>query len=112
MISNSTFLNYLNNIENHLNSSLIRDSDLDRYYYYLSEIKNYMKRKRGLLIKEGLDVSFSVPIFTSIKTLRGISIRIRETSEVIDLAMKTLRAADDLLDDAFGQLVDKRSDNQ
>jgi len=108
MTSNSTFLNYLNNIENHLNSGSIRDSEVKRYFHYLVEIKNYMTQKKDSLLKEGIDVSFFILIFTSIETLKGTTTRTSESAEFIDLAMKTLRGADDLLDDAFGQLMDKR----
>jgi len=112
MTSNSTFLNYLDNIENHLNSGSIRDSDVKRYFRYLVEVKNYMAQKKDSLLKEGIDVSFFVPIFTSVETLKGTATRTRESAEFIDLAMKTLRGADDLLDDAFGQLMDKRLGNE
>jgi len=113
MTSNSIFLDYLNNIENHLNSGSIRDSDnLKRYFRYLVEVKNYMAQKKDSLLKEGIDVSFFIPIFTSIETLKGTTTRTSESAEFIDLAMKTLRGADDLLDNAFGQLMDKRLGNQ
>jgi len=112
MTSNSTFLNYLNNIEGHLNSGSIRDSDAKRYFHYLVEVKNYMNRKRCSLISEGLDVSFFDPIFASIEILKGTTTRTRESAEFIDLAMKTLRGADSLLHDVFKQLMDKRSGNQ
>jgi len=109
MISNSKFLNYLNNIENHLTSGLIRDSEVRRYFHYLVEVKNYMTQKKDLLFNEGLDISFFIPIFTSIETLQGIATRTRESAKFIDLAMETLRDADNLLNNAFGQLVDKRT---
>jgi len=68
-----------------------------------------MAQKKDSLLKEGIDVSFFIPIFTSIETLKGTTTRTRERAKFIDLAMETLRSANGLLDNAFGQLMDKRN---